>query len=1229
MSPDQERRRDKILESVLTLEPPQRADFIARACGSDPGMRAEVERLLRVRDDMDRAFLEKPVRQQALPEFNAGVRLGRYEVEAIIGRGGMSFVYRARDAIIGRKVALKVLAISGIDQAEITRRFLAELQILGNLKHDNIVQVYDFGDLEGTPFMVMELLDGEDLSKAVRAGRVTNNEQRFSIARQLAAALRHIHSGGILHRDIKPANVFLEPSGRVKLMDFGIARSFGTEIRNSMTFGGTIEYMAPEQIDGEPATPRSDIYSFGILLYHLFTGHTPFPAATIGELLKKIQKQPVPVRVLRQSKAPVHAVHLIRSATSKDPDRRPADFDTVLKMLRGGSRSRALVPKADTPSTFTLPKAESIPSSEILTVQMPDEDSARGLSRHTVGREGEQAQLMSAFQSVAAGRGLMFCVAGEAGIGKTTLIEDFLGELAPARRCTVARGRSSERLAGTDAYLPLLEALEGLLRDGTSPAGTLIRRVAPAWYAQLMPAEAGQGKEKSENASLPRMQREFAALLHELSRTRPVVLFIEDLHWADVSSIDLLGFIASKFDDLRVLVLVTYRSSDLLLQKHPFLRIKPDLQARGLCRELPLDFLSSADVKEYINLEFPGHRFPAEFPALIHAKTEGSPLFMADVLRYLRAREVIAKQDEAWILARELPDIEHELPESVRGMIERKIAQLGEGDLKLLSVASIQGYEFCSAVVARVLDTPAEDVEERLETLDKVYRFVRLLKEHEFPDGALSLRYRFVHVLYQHAFQDTLRATRRMTLSREVARALEESYGEQTAPVASELAAMYEAGREYMRAAEYFRIAAHQQMQLSASQEAAALARRGLSLLEHLPQSRERNEREASLQIALGNAVMTNRGYGAGEVGQIYARAWNLCQQLGNTEHLMPAVHGMYINAVTSGHLIQSLELGKAFVEKVEQTDPAPLVAHRILGCTLFCMGDLQSAREHFDQLNALYDPSRHEWLTWLYGNGPGITGRLWQARNLWILGFPDQALVEAQHGLTLAKATSHANSLAYGLIFAAWTYQCRREWDTVVDLADRAIILSTEQGLSMWLAWGIELRGTALAGHGGFTSGIAEMRRGLALADSIDARIFRPQLCGYLANAYAQSHKFQEALEMLDEAERTIDSTKERYWAAELLRLRGKALDRSGAPAADAEGYFVQALELAKQQHAKSLELRAAMSLARFWRDRGKPREAAQLLAETYGWFTEGFDTVDLRNARRLLVDLGSLVVA
>jgi len=244
------------------------------------------------------------------------------------------------------------------------------------------------------------------------------------------------------------------------------------------------------------------------------------------------------------------------------------------------------------------------------------------------------------------------------------------------------------------------------------------------------------------------------------------------------------------------------------------LQIKPDLQARGACRELVLEFLSQQEVAEYMALEFPGHRFPPEFPQLIYTKTEGSPLFMADLVRYLRDRGVVAVEESSlddgshrWTLAQDLPAIERDLPQSVKGMIERKIAQLGEEDHKLLLAASVQGYEFDSAVVAQVLEMEADEVEERLERLDRVYAFVRLAIEKEFPNRTLTLHYRFVHVLYQDALYSSLRTTRRVTLNREVASALEGFYDKQCASIAGELAVLWEAARDDKRAAEYFRLA--------------------------------------------------------------------------------------------------------------------------------------------------------------------------------------------------------------------------------------------------------------------------------------------------------------------------------------------------------------------------------------------------------------------------------------
>jgi predicted ATPase len=443
------------------------------------------------------------------------------------------------------------------------------------------------------------------------------------------------------------------------------------------------------------------------------------------------------------------------------------------------------------------------------------------------------------------------CVAGEPGIGKTTLVEDFLTELATKHPCTIARGRCSERLAGTEAYLPLLEALESLLQNDPRLAFTM-KQIAPTWYAQVVPL-VGDSEESArllaevKAASQERMKRELASFLQAVAQEQPLVVLFDDLHWADVSTIDLLSFLAGKFDTMRVLIVVTYRPSDMLLAKHPFLQIKPDLQARGHCRELLLEFLSEAEIAQYLALEFPQHRFPDEFPKLIHTKTEGSPLFMADLVRYLRDRNVIAVEVSGrdaraprWALAQALPDIERELPESVRGMIERKIAQLSEEDRKLLTCASVQGYEFDSAVVAQVLNLDADEVEERLEKLERVFAFVKLTSEAEFPNGTLTLKYRFVHVLYQNALYASLRATRKATLSRDVAQTMEGFDGEQRTSVANELAALYEAGRESARAAEYYRLAAEQATRVAAYQEAVVLARHGLGLLKSVPDTTAR-----------------------------------------------------------------------------------------------------------------------------------------------------------------------------------------------------------------------------------------------------------------------------------------------------------------------------------------------------------------------------------------------------
>ncbi len=396
------------------------------------------------------------------------------------------------------------------------------------------------------------------------------------------------------------------------------------------------------------------------------------------------------------------------------------------------------------------PEEPNLAETEAATSSRPWSRVEAHAGPHTVGRKAEFDVLRTALEAARGGSGSILCVAGEPGIGKTTLVEDFLSDAAADGGCTVARGRSSERIGDSDAYLPVLEALGSLLQTSEgADIAAVMKRAAPAWYAQIAPSsgdsdETERLREKVKETTQERLKLSFVACVQEVSQSRPLVLFLDDLHWADESTVDLLSFLAGKFDGTNVLVVVTYRPSDMQLAKHPFLKIKPDLQTRGVCRELQLGFLQETEIAEYLALEFPNHRFPSEFSALIHEKTEGSPLFMADLVRYLRDQGSIVKADGEWKVTHGLPEIERELPESVRGMIERKIGQLGEDDRELLTAASVQGYAFDSAIAAQVLGLPPEEIEERLRDsgarlcLRQVHRRDRASGPHD--DVALSLR---------------------------------------------------------------------------------------------------------------------------------------------------------------------------------------------------------------------------------------------------------------------------------------------------------------------------------------------------------------------------------------------------------------------------------------------------------------------------------------------------------
>jgi DNA-binding winged helix-turn-helix (wHTH) protein/predicted ATPase len=850
--------------------------------------------------------------------------------------------------------------------------------------------------------------------------------------------------------------------------------------------------------------------------------------------------------------------------------------------------------------------------------------------RQTVGREKERSELRAAFESVATtGRGMMVCVSGEPGIGKTTLIQDLLAEFHAGTACHIGLGRCSERLAGTEAYLPVLEALESLLHAGTETGiGRTMRLIAPTWYVQvarlaLDDSSAARLLASAEAASQERMKRELAAFLREISRLRPLVLFFDDLHWSDISTVDLISYLASKFDSLRLLTLVTYRQSELLLTKHPFLPVRLELQARGHCHELPLDFLSEQDVKNYLALEFPANFFPAAFPALIHSKTEGNPLFFVDLVRYLFDRKAITREGERWALVQGVADLEHELPESVRSMIQRRIDHLEERDRHLLIAAGVQGYEFDSAIVAEVVAVDPAETEERLEALDRVHGLVRFISEYEFPDKILSLRYRFVHVLYQNALCGSLRATRRASLSAATANALVRHYPDRKSLVASKLAFLFESARDAGRASEFFLLGAQNAAGLFANREASVLAQRGMELLKTLPPSPEHTCREIDFQVVLGFSLGLWKGHAAAEAGRAMAQARDLCLQTGEKHRLVPLFWGLSTYYRAAGELDLSRQMAEQLLSLASGTDdPIQLLgANTALGIAVHHLGEPGLGLDYFEKAISLDAPERRPSAILLYRMDPGLYARSEISRALLLLGYPDQARCRIQEAVAQARGTAHPRSLAFALTFSAFVHQFLRHPRETLQFANECIALCDEYGIAHERALVMPVRGWAMAEQGEIEAGIAEAIRGLAVQCDMRSYVARPQFLCYLIEALGGADRPREALAAADEALAVSEKTGDHYYDAEVYRLKGEMLLRENAEnTTKAQACFHHSLGIARRQGAKSLELRAAMSLGRLWLRQAKEPKACQMLAEIYAWFVEGFDTADLKDAKLLL---------
>jgi class 3 adenylate cyclase/predicted ATPase len=836
---------------------------------------------------------------------------------------------------------------------------------------------------------------------------------------------------------------------------------------------------------------------------------------------------------------------------------------------------------------------------------------ARGLTP-LVGRAHEVRLLRDRWAQVQAGEGQVVLLSGEAGIGKSRLVQVVKDELIGATaRCLEYRCSPAHQYS---AFYPVIAQLERVLawRPDETPANRLRKleaavRPSPLPLAEVIPLFAAllavplpplyppltltpqRQKQKTMDALL--------TWLLALTAQQPVLVVVEDLHWIDPSTLEFLTLLVDQGPTARLLTLLTCR---------------PEFQTpwglRTHLTPLALQRLAPPQVEAMVARVTGGKALPREVVAQLVAKTDGVPLFVEELTKMVLESSLLQEGETRYELTGPLPPlaIPTTLHDSLMARLDRLARVKG-----LAQLGATLGREFPYAVLQAVAPWDEATVQQGLHQLVEA----ELLYQRGLPPQAT---YRFKHALIQAAaYQSLLKSTRQQYHQR-IAQVLEGQFPATGATQPEVLAHHYTEAGVGAQAIAYWQRAGQRAIERSAHVEAIRHLTKGLELLTSLPDTPEHRQHELALQIALGMPLAATRGFAAPEVAHAYTRAHALCRQVGETPQLFPVLAGLWRFYLVRGELRTARELGEQLLALNQR-------AHDMLGTVLFFIGELSASLTHLEQGWALYDPEKHRSHAFRATQDPGAACLSYAAVVLWLRGYPERALQRGQQAVTLVQEPVHPLSLTHALIYAATLHHFRREGPAAQACAEAAVALAAEHGFAFYGAYGSVLRGWALAEQGQAQEGSIQVHQGIAAWRATGAALFLPYCYTVLAEVCAYLGHTAEGIQALAEAQALVEQQEERVWEAEIHRLRGVLLLRQpGLPLAEAEPWLQRALDVARRQEAKSLELRAAMSLSRLWQQQGKRHEAYDLLAPVYDWFTEGFDTADLQEAKVLLEELG-----
>jgi class 3 adenylate cyclase/predicted ATPase len=833
-----------------------------------------------------------------------------------------------------------------------------------------------------------------------------------------------------------------------------------------------------------------------------------------------------------------------------------------------------------------------------------------------VGRDEEMELLLRRWAQAKGGSGRVVLISAEPGVGKSRLAEALAERIAdePHTRlryfCSphhqdsalypvIAQMERATGFAHTDAPMARLAKLQSLLAATASPIEDVVL------IADLHALPSADLAPPLDLAPQRKKEKTFEALLRQvegLSQQQPLLMIFDDLHWIDPSSRELLDRVSERIAEWPVLLLAMFRPEfqpPWIGQPHVTMLMLPRLDRRDTVAMV-------ANVARNAALS-------SEIIEEIAERTDGVPLFVEEL-----TKAVLESGAQAGAALSAVPH--PSVPATLHASLMARLDRLGPAAKDVAQTAAAIGREFGFELLASTTDQPGPQLHAALDRLTSAgLLFVRGTP----PQSS----YIFKHALVQDAAYGTLLRSRRQLLHTRIAATLEDRFPEIIQAQPSLLAQHCAAAGLVEQAVTYWLRAGQQALARSAMAEAVSQLRKGLDTLADLPDGSWCRQQELALQFALGPALIATRGWNATEVEGLYRRAQDLARQLGNDRDRFNAAWGLWFFHTTNGEPNVARELVDELFGVAERLDDAALrlQAHHAAWPSALFLGELTAAREHVAQGLALYDPEKHRAHAFLYGgHDTAVCGKGQGAVALWLLGYPDQAARSAHDAVSFGERLAHVPSLAHALLWGALVHQLRRDRAAVLACGERLIALGTEHGLPQYRAVGSMARGWVFVHEGQVDTGLAELRQALNTYTTLQAKLLSAYYHSTLAEAYHCARDTALGLAAISNALDLSDQTTERFWRAGMLHLKGNLLlSASASRRTDAESCHREALRIARTQDAKSIELRAALALARLWRDQAKHKEAHDLLNPICNWFTEGFDAPDLRDAKALLEQL------